>query len=167
MSYFSRKVDVPKPLQGEYVVTIKEHMDMSDEKGNRYLIQLSIENRTYDYYIFPKPDDYKFDEEQKKLKTTQINYLLEVFAPIQVFGRLQKSLLADKRALNPCFARSVTLHRQELLMLRSTVFQNGSRNPMLPVHKAEFTLEPARSVTNPKKKHPLPLVTHLRLGPLL
>ena len=97
MSYFSRKVDVPKPLQGEYVVTVKEHMDMSDEKGNRYLIQLSIENRTYDYYIFPKPDDYKFDEEQKKLKTTQINYLLEVFAKIlNEYGSLDLISQIDK-----------------------------------------------------------------------
>ena len=82
MSYFSRKVDIPKPIQGEYVVTIKEHMDMSDEKGDRYLIRLNIDGRTYDYYIFPKPDDYKFDEEQKKLKITQVNHLLEVFAKI-------------------------------------------------------------------------------------
>ena len=83
MSYFSRKVDVSKPLQGEYVVTIKEHMDMSDEKGDRYLIRLNVEDRTYDYYIFPSEDDYKYeDESRKKLKRSQVNYLLEVFAKI-------------------------------------------------------------------------------------
>lgn len=83
MSYFSRKVDIPKPLQGEYVVTIKEHMDMSDEKGDRYLIRLNVDERTYDYYVFPKPDDYKYeDESKKKLKKSQVNYLLEVFAKI-------------------------------------------------------------------------------------
>ena len=83
MSYFSRKVDVSKPLQGEYVVTVKEHMDMSDEKGDRYLIVLNVEDRTYDYYVFPKPNDYEYeDENKKKLKNSQINYLLEVFANI-------------------------------------------------------------------------------------
>lgn len=83
MSYFSRKVDIPKPLQGEYVVTVKEHMDMSDEKGDRYLIVLNVEDRTYDYYVFPKPNDYKYeDESKKKLKDSQVNYLLEVFAKI-------------------------------------------------------------------------------------
>ena len=63
-------------------VIIKEHMDMSDEKGDRYLIRLNVEDRTYDYYVFPKPDDFKFDEVKKKLKQTQVNYLLEVFANI-------------------------------------------------------------------------------------
>ena len=83
MSYFSRKVDVSKPLQGEYVVTVKEHMDMSDEKGDRYLIVLNVEDRTYDYYVFPKPNDYEYEDESKKrLKNSQINYLLEVFANI-------------------------------------------------------------------------------------
>lgn len=81
MNYFNKKVEIPKPLRGEFIATIKEHMDKSDEKGNRYLISLSIENRVRDYYIFPSENDYKLDE-NGNLEKSQLNYLLSVFSRI-------------------------------------------------------------------------------------
>lgn len=81
MNYFNKKVEIPKPLNGEYIATIKEHMDKSDEKGNRYLIRLNIENRMRDYYIFPSTNDYELDE-NGNLKKSQLNYLLSVFSRI-------------------------------------------------------------------------------------
>lgn len=81
MNYFSKKVVIPKPFNGEYIVTVKEHKDMSDEKGNRYLMVLNIDGRTYDYYIFPSENDYELDE-KGNLKKSQVNYLLSVFSRI-------------------------------------------------------------------------------------
>lgn len=81
MNYFTKKVEIPKPLRGEFIATIKEHMDKSDEKGNRYLIRLNIEDRTRDYYIFPSENDYQQDE-NGSLKKSQLNYLLSVFSRI-------------------------------------------------------------------------------------
>lgn len=82
MSCFNKEVKIPAPLRGEYVITVKEHCDKSDEKGDRYLIKFNIKDRTLDYYIFPNPDkDYKLDS-NGNLEKSQINYLLMVFSNI-------------------------------------------------------------------------------------